>query len=69
MCSIGHGASTQEKRENRVRGTSLLGVIEGIVPPRSPRSLLAFGPLIVTLVHDKNGDMKNVQLSGMSFRS
>ena len=58
MCSIGHGANTQEKRENRARGTSRLGVIEGIVPPRSPRSLLAFGALVVTLVHDKNGGMK-----------
>ena len=69
MCSIGHGASTQEQRENSVRGTSLLGVIEGIVPPRSPRSLLAFGPLVVILVHDKYGDMKIVQLSGMSVLS
>ena len=58
MCTTGHGASTQGKRENRVRRTSLLGLIEGTVPPRSPRSLLAFGALVVTLVHDKNGDMK-----------
>ena len=69
MCSIGHGASTQKKRENRVRGTSLRGVIGGIVPPSSPWSLSAFGPLVVTLVHDANGDMKQLQLGGMPFRS
>ena len=69
MCSIGHGASIQKKRKKSVSGISLLGVIEGIEPPRSPRSLLAFGSLVVTLVHDNNGDMKNAQLIGMSFRS
>ena len=65
MCSIGFGNNTPFTREKSVRGTSLLGVIEGIVPPRSPRSLLAYGPLVVTLVHGNNGGMKNEQLSFM----
>ena len=61
MCSIGYGSTTQPKREKRVRGTSLLGVLEGTVPPHSTRSLLAFGPLLVTLVHDKKGEMEKLQ--------
>ena len=69
MCCIGHGTSTQKQREYRARGTSLRGVLEGIVPPSSPRSLSAFGPLVVTLVHDKTGDMKQLQLGGRPFRS
>ena len=60
-CSIGHGSNTQTKREKRVRGTSLLGVLEGTVPPHSTRSLLAFGPLLVTLAHHKQGEMKKLQ--------
>ena len=57
MCSIGHGTIIQENKKQSVRGTSLQGVCDGIQPPRSPKSLLAFEPLFVTVVHD-NGDFE-----------
>ena len=60
MCSIGYGSATQPKREKRVRGTSLLGVLEGTVPPHSPKNLSAFGPLLVTLVHDRKSGVEKI---------